>query len=240
MPGREWYAIDYENIELRIFAYASGDENIIQLYREGKSFHDMICQVLHPKEYAACQKDGVSFKSRYKDTLYQWVKNGDFALIYGASPWKADATFRVKGAYSIIRKKLPLIDEFMTRCNDEARKYGYVTTLGGYRLQVPEGKPHVAVNYFVQGSAGLVLCIALPKIVDYLDTLEDYYCTMNIHDEFVFDFPRHRGNRRVITKVAQIMQDAGDFIGVPTPVSCERIRTDWGHGEDITLNLNAA
>lgn len=238
LPGRIWYAMDYENIELRIFAYESGDQQLIDAFEKGGSVHLIVCKVLHPKLYAECERDGVSFKERYESTWYQWVKNGNFALIYGAGIQKANQTYRVPGAYNIIRKRLPLIDRFMKSKNREAKKYGYVTTLGGYRLQVPDDKPHVAVNYFVQGTAGDCMVLAMNRIDEYLRTLGDQYqMVMTIHDELVFDFPVDgpHNNEQVISNVRGIMEDSGDVIGLPTPAGVDEIRTNWADKRSIAV-----
>ena len=236
LPGREWYAIDYSNIELRIFAYAAKDHKLIAAFERGESVHLLFAKVLYPKEYAACERDGVAFNDRYKDTLYQWVKNGNFALIYGAGEAHADATYRVHGAYRTIRKKMPLIDKFMSQKYQEAKRLGYITTLGGYRLDVPMDKPHAAVNYFVQGTAGWCMVLAMNAVDEYLRTLPgDYQIIMTIHDELVLDFPKHRRNKKVLRKVVKLMEDSGRAIGLPTPVEPDHITTTWAAGKAVQV-----
>ncbi len=185
LPGREWFAIDYSNIELRIFAYESGDKRLIEAFEQGKSMHLVIGQVLHPKLFDKLGPDGFA-----KAQQYRWTKNGNFSLIYGAGVKKANATYRVPDAYAKIRKTLPLIDDFIKRKSGEAARKGYVETLGGYRLQVPPNEPHKAANYFVQGSAGWCMILALIRVDEYLRTLGDNYrMTMTIHDELRFGLP---------------------------------------------------
>lgn len=209
LPGREWYSGDYSNIELRIFAYACGDKSLIKAFEEGKSVHLIIAEALWPKEFAECLKREVkdpswAFKTKYESTLYQWIKNGNFSLIYGAGEAKADRTYHQPGAYRKIRTMFPKIDSFMKRMGEQARDYGYVTTLGGYRLYIPYNQygkleSHKAVNYFVQGSAGWAITLAMLRIWDYLNSFNDklsriggdasYSMIMQVHDELDFDFP---------------------------------------------------
>jgi len=235
MPGREWWAMDYSNIEMRIFAYESGDKRLIEAFESGFSVHLIFAEVLHPKEYAECLKTGEEFKDKYESTLYQWVKNGNFALIYGAGVKKANATYHVDGAYDIIRKKLPLIDKFMRAKDEEARKKGYITTLGGYRLQVPEKKPHCAVNYFVQGTAGWCMINAMIRVAEYLQTLKDHHLIMTIHDELDYDFPTAAGTKNLsyAYHCKKLMELSGNDIGIPTPVDVERHPDNWAKGERI-------
>lgn len=233
-PGRVWYASDYSNIELRIFGHASGDQGLIQAFAEGFSAHLIIAEVLYPDQYAQCVHDGVQFNKRYSSTLYQWIKNGNFSLIYGAGEEKADLTYHLKGAYKTIRKQLPLIDQFMREKHNEAKHYGYITTVGGYHLQVPRHEPHKAVNYYVQGSAGEAIDLAAVRVYDYLRQFPDYNMIMQVHDELVFDFPIHPRNTKVMTNVVRLMEQSGDDFGYALPVETDIIEDNWSNGKDIT------
>jgi len=229
LPGREWWSLDYDNIEFRIFGYESGDQALIKAFEAGLSMHLVISEILHPKRFAKLGPE--AFK---KTEFYRWVKNGNFALIYGASPAKADATYRVAGACKIIRKQLPKIDGFIRKKYKEGQKHGYITTLGGYRLQVPRREPHKAANYFVQGSAGWAMIKAMIRVDRYLQALPpDYHLIMTIHDELVFDFPQRKGNAAIARKICKLMETSGRDIGLPTPVDIQRIRTNWASGVSI-------
>jgi DNA polymerase I-like protein with 3'-5' exonuclease and polymerase domains len=235
IPGRIWYAIDYSNIEMRLFAYCAGDQKLIDAFESGQSVHLIFCQILYPKEYAWCERRGIAFNDKYEATLYQWVKNGNFSLIYGAGAEKADATYHLKGAYDKIRKGLPLIDKFMRSQLNYAKKYGYVECLGGYRLQVPTDEPHKAVNYFVQGSAGWAMELAMLRCDRYLQALQDYYMIMTIHDELDFDIPIAKRNGRIITDLAGLMEQSGDDLGVPLKVDVKVIRDNWAQKEKFEI-----
>ena len=232
VPGRIWYAIDYENIELRIFAYECGDQSLIDAFESGESVHLIIAQKLWPKELEKLGPE--AFKKTEK---YRWTKNGNFSLIYGASQRRADATYHQKGAYKLIRKGFPLIDRFMRAKNQEARELGYVTTLGGYRLQVSSREPHKAVNYFVQGSAGWALSLAMLRVGDYLESLgPEYQIILQIHDELVYSFPKkRRGNIPKIRNIKRLMEQSGDDLGLPLPVSVDEVKTNWADGIALAL-----
>jgi len=246
LPNREWYSMDYENIEMRLFAYKSGDKELIKCFESGKAVHLVFAKILFPKLYANCERDKVSFKERYKSSYYQWVKNGDFSLIYGAGEPKADATYHFEGAYRRIRQELPLIDKFMAEKFNEARKEGCIYTLGGYRLDVPRHEPHKAVNYYIQGSAGWCMTLAMIRIFDYLKEVNrkagltwatGYRMSMTIHDELDFDFPKRQRkvNLPIITECARLMELSGKDIGVPTPVEVDYHPVSWAKGEKLAL-----
>lgn len=279
MPGREWYSVDYSNIELRLFAYESGDTNLIKAFETGYSVHLIFAEVVYPEQFMDCRRMAVKqlikegkhpdhaikdknvllhadttrlagdmFKKVYESSYYQWCKNGNFALIYGAGEEKANTTYHVSGAYDLIRGKLPLIDELMARKNHEAKSYGYVTLRPGceYRLYVPHDRPHVAVNYFVQGRAGWCMVLALNRVYQHLSNLNRslgvsnadsraYKMIMTIHDELVFDFPYHQRNQEVIRKIKYLMELSGKDVQVPTPVDVELHTRNWGEGEKLKL-----
>lgn len=283
MPDREWFSIDYSNIEMRIFAYKSGDPQLIEAFESGYSVHLIFAELLYENEWSETRiqtlvealkspdkpfgkakykspgeiKDpthkeilrrmtGEAFKTKYEATFYQWCKNGNFALIYGAGRSRANTTYRTEGAYDMIRTRLPKIDQFMKEKDFEARSHGFITTEGGYRLYVPPTEPHVAVNYYVQGTAGWCMVLAINRVYSYLKTLNErirregpkagsptYRMTMTIHDELDFDFPIHARNNDVILKIGEIMASSGNDIGVPTPVEIERHSENWSVGKKV-------
>lgn len=234
IPGRVWYSLDYSNIELRIFAYCSGDKQLIDAFERGESVHLVFAKLLYPKEFAACERRGESFKEKYEATLYQWVKNGNFSLIYGAGERKADQTYHLDGAYSKIRRKMPLIDKFMDLKLREAKEEGFVTCLGGYRLQVPTDEPHKAVNYFVQGTAGWAIMLAMLRVDPYLLSIgQDYWMNMLIHDELDFDFPVSSQNTGYVADICGYMEQSGDDLSVPMPVEASIIEENWSEKKKI-------
>lgn len=225
-PGRVWFADDYSNIEFRIFAWESGDKELIAAFEAGQSMHLVISEILHPKEFARLGPD------EFKNTdLYGWVKNGNFALIYGASQAKANATYRVEGAYARIKKMLPKVDGFIRSKYDEGRSKGYITTLGGYRLTIPRGEPHKAANYFVQGSAGWAMVLGMIRVHEYLESIgPEYKIIMTIHDELVMDFPDRKGNVAKNRRICKLMEQSGETLSIPTPVHGDLIRDNWSNG----------
>lgn len=239
LPGREWWAIDYSNIELRIFAYCSGDKRLIEAFEEGQSVHLIIAEELWPEE---AKRLGEKFKeSKY----YSRTKNGNFALIYGASEKKGDVTYGKPGAYQRIKRRFPKINSFMESKSKEAIDKGFVTTLGGYPLQVTESKPHVAVNYFVQGTAGWCMVKAMNRVDEYLQTKPNHHLILTIHDELVFDFPatthnpytkkeEQTNNLHTIAIISQLMEASGKDIDIPTPTSIKQIKTNWAEGKEVT------
>lgn len=249
VPGKLWFSIDYTNIELRIFAYASGSEDLIKAFEEKRNVHCIIGRLVWEDEWAVCEKvarlhpawDSANdierdnmisseFKSKFPE-LYQKVKNGNFSIIYGASETKADLTYGKNGAYAKVMSRLTKVDEFIQRVGDHAYKYGCVVLLPNklnIRLHVGD-KQHVAVNYFIQGSAGNVLAIATRYVHDYfVNEHPDCAIIMTIHDELVVEIPKEK--EEVINEVVKRMTSkefTGKWFNFPLEVGVDKHDEFW-------------
>lgn len=252
-PGREWWAIDYENIELRIPAYESGEEEMVNIFERPNdppyfgSYHLLVFNILHPEKFA---KDGIACKDIYKGTWYQWTKNGTFARQYGAvvSSGTADKAYRVPGAQLQIDHRFPKVTALNKHWIRFAAKNGYVLTMedrevGAYPLQVRRGKggqvmPTIPFNYHVSGTAMWCMCRAMIRCGDYLDSLTDHFMTMQVHDELVFDFPKGdtpTANLPKALKLKEIMEESGKDIGVPLKASVSYHPHNWAKSEKLAI-----
>lgn len=217
-PGREWWSMDAKNIERRIPIYESGEEEGIHLIERPDdppyygSEHGLVAHLLYPKEFEACG-DAKAFKKKYAATLYQYVKNGNFAVQYGCQQRKADSTYRVEGAYHRIKQRFARLESLNQYWIRFANKYGYVETIPDRAVNPRRGYPilcsrsdsgfilpTVPLNYHVQSTACWMVSVRwLTLCQDKLDewhrtdpTFDGFIC-LDVHDELVFDFPK-RGN----------------------------------------------
>lgn len=240
LPGFAWYPIDYSNLELRIFAYIAGDRKLIHAFENGISVHYVIFCTLWP-HLAHLSPDEAK-----QTAEYQWTKNGNFSLIYGASEGKADATYHQYGAYQLIRKEFPAIDQFMRETINFARKYGYVETapayddVAGYRLYVPSGEPYKGTNYRIQGTAGIIMKDAMVECYYYLksmNALESFSIIANIHDELIFngDLSDPMVESTYLPTCFQLISESGDKYGIPTPAECSKTTTTWAEAEPFRI-----
>jgi DNA polymerase-1 len=224
-PGREWWSLDAKNIELRIPAYESGEEDFITLFERPDdppyfgSNHLLISHILHPKEFEVCvndrgQVDGRIFKKKYASTLYQWVKNGNFAVQYGAvdkedGTGTADRAYHLPGAQARIKARFTKQDALNQYWIDFAERNGYVETIPdrsvdpkrGYpvlcsRTEFGKIKPTVPLNYHVQSTAMWWMMQSMVRCESLLSSWRqdgfDAWMVMQVHDELVFDFPKSR------------------------------------------------
>lgn len=265
-PGREWWALDAKNIELRIPAYEAGETEQIELFEKPDeapfygSNHLLVCSILHPEKFAECVRDRVSFKDRYA-TLYGYTKNGNFAVQYGAveASGTADRAYHVKGAQRKVSGRFRKVKQLSDRMIRMAQDRGYVETMPdktvdsdrGYPLYCTRTNygrilPTVPLSYHVQGTAMWWMMKAMIRCKEYLSDLnvkpdsQGYHMVMQVHDEIVFDFPkephsiRHNlANLSKIKELQKLMEQGGDDIGVPTPVSITYHPDNWSEGVDL-------
>lgn len=204
--------------------------------------------------------DGRIFKKRYADTWYQWCKNGNFAVQYGAieTSGTADRAYHVPGGQARIQNRFGKIKQLNHSLIAYAERMGYVETMPdktvdperGYPIlctRTEYGKilPTTPLNYHTSGTA----CWWAMKAMNRMDPIleewnkkrepgQGYYMVMYVHDEFVFDFPKRahpkadpkNSNLGRIHFLQGIMEQGGDDIGIPTPTSCEYHEHNWETG----------
>lgn len=232
--GREWWSLDYKNIERRIPVYVAGQEEIIALFEqpdEGPYYgseHLLVAHTIRPEIFEECRNergelDGRVYKKKYKATYYQYDKNGNFSKQYQGGKKKVDATYRRPGAYDMLQSRF----DKLAALNDEkvalARKWGYVETMPdrsvnpdrGYpllcaRTEYNEILPTTPLNYWSQGTAVWIARKGMVNCQGYLDNLNRaagelrYWMPLYVHDELVFDFPRGSGDRPWLTNLPKI------------------------------------
>jgi len=257
-PGREWWSIDAKNLELRIPAYVAQETEQINLFEKPDeppyygSNHLLVFDILWTEKLGLDTSDPkylLKAKSKYKATHYQWTKNGNFAVQYGAveESGTADRTYHQKGAQAKIQRRFAKSRVLNEKMIAVAEQRGYVETLPdktvdptrGYPLWCKRTKwgrimPTTPLNYMVQGTAMWWMMKAMIRVQEYLDTLKGSYMIMQVHDELVFDFPKaKKRNLPKIRKIAQLMEQGGEDIGVPTPVSIEYHPVSWDTGVSV-------
>lgn len=257
--GREWYKFDAKNIELRIPAFKAPEPELMEvfLYPDKPpyfgSYHLVIFGLLHPQLF---RKHGEKCKKLFDATWYQWVKNGNFAVIYGSGEETADATYRVPGAFKKIKSRFPNLAKLSEETVQFAEKHGYVETFPdmvvdphrGYPLMISRNEwekvdPTKPFNYKIQGTAmqwSRRVMIETQKRLDYWWEEErfDAWICLQVHDEQDLDFPSGKSkdaNLWRVKEMVDIMESCGKAIGVPTPVGVEHITTNWEEGEEIKL-----
>lgn len=220
LPGREWYSLDAANIELRIPAFESGEQELIDLFeRETEppfygSRHLLNFSKVYPDIWAKAIKEvgidkaGPYCKKTYASSYYQWGKNGGLALQYNCGDAKADETFHREGSAKILRESLSKLAAHNAWCISFARKHGYIETIPrknvdpehGYRLYCSRGdtgsiSPTIPLAYRTQGTAGEWIREAMVEVSsgplrEWNAKGFDAKLILTVHDELVFDLPK--------------------------------------------------
>ena len=227
--GFKWFCMDYSQLQLRIFAYVSGEKNLIEGFEQGLDAH----MITATKIFNKPPNEITSLERRR-------AKNVNFGFIFGASPWKIEATAGVPGLWDHVIKVFPNAHEYMEDIKYQVNRYGYVTTPHGYRLYVD--KAHKGVNYIVQGCEGDIVKEGMIYAEDYLSELqvEGFKGRMlfQVHDELIFEFPIMKNKKkesRIISELQRCMEQPGTDIGMVTPVTIEHTYTSFADTEEYSF-----
>jgi len=191
-PGRVLVAADYSQIELRIMAHLSGDEGLRTAFARGLDVHRATAA-----EVFGCELDAVTGEQRRS------AKAINFGLIYGMSAFGLGRQLGVSRtvAQEYMDRyfaRYPGVAEYMERVRQEAAKRGYVETVFGRRLYLPEinsknavrrqAAERTAINAPMQGSAADIIKRAMIEVAAWLATSAlDAAMIMQVHDELVFE-----------------------------------------------------
>ncbi|MCB1676637.1 MAG: DNA polymerase I [Halioglobus sp.] len=191
-PGYRMMAADYSQIELRIMAHLSGDEGLLRAFREGQDVHRATAA-----EVFEVDLDAVSGEQRRK------AKAINFGLIYGMSAFGLGRQLHLgrNEAQEYIDRyfeRYPGVQQYMDRTRALARERGYVETLFGRRLYLPEinarnkmrvqAAERTAINAPMQGTAADIIKKAMLAVDGWLQQHPaDARMIMQVHDELVFE-----------------------------------------------------
>ena len=167
-PGCLFFSADYSQIELRVMAHLSKDENMVEVFREGKDLHAATAANIYKKPI-----DEVTRDERTKS------KRANFGIIYGITVFglaerldiaRDEAKMLIDGYFATF----PQVHDYMEKSKEIARQKGYVTTLFGRRRYLPDINSHNAtvrgfaernaINAPIQGTAADIIKVAMIRI----------------------------------------------------------------------------
>ena len=181
---------DYSQIELRLLAHMSGDENLINAFLSGEDIHAR----------TAAEVFGVSIDNMTPD-LRRKAKAVNFGIVYGISDYGLSKDLRISrkeaGEYiSLYFARYPKVKEFLDKTIAQAHETGYVTTLFGRRRSLPMIKSlnfhqrglaeRMAMNTPIQGTAADIIKIAMIRAEKNLANLQSRII-LQVHDELVIE-----------------------------------------------------
>ena len=187
---------DYSQIELRIMAHISGDENMLRAFSEGIDIH----RATGAEIFGVLAADVSSEQRRYAKVI-------NFGLIYGMSAFGLAGNLGIEraAAQMYIEKyfmRFSGVKLFMDNTRLQAKAQGYVETVFGRRLWLPEinspngprrqGAERAAINAPMQGTAADLIKLSMIAVQGWLETEQlASKMVMQVHDELVLEVPQH-------------------------------------------------
>ncbi|MEL7965293.1 DNA polymerase I [Vreelandella neptunia] len=223
-PGYRIVAADYSQIELRIMAHLSEDKGLLEAFAEGRDIHTA----------TAAEVFGTSLEKVSGDQRRS-AKAINFGLIYGMSAWGLSRQLHIERnqAQTYIDRyfdRYPGVARYMERIRSQAAEDGFVETVLGRRLYLPEiqsqnrnrrqGAERTAINAPMQGTAADIIKQAMIDVDAWLAEGEfDALMVMQVHDELVFEVA-DKQVEAFIEQVQKRMQGAAE-LKVPLIVEAE-------------------
>lgn len=216
--GYKMLAADYSQVELRIMAHLSQDKGLLDAFTKDADVHKATAA-----EVFEVALDEITTEQRRR------AKAINFGLIYGMSAFglaKQLDISRPEAAKYIKRyfERYPGVQQYMENTREGAKEKGYVETIYGRRLYLPDIKAsnammrqaaeRTAINAPMQGSAADIIKRAMIKMHDWLQSTDlDVKMIMQVHDELIFEIAE-KDLDAAQTKIVDIMQNSSK-IDVP-------------------------
>ncbi|WP_324033858.1 DNA polymerase I [Aeromonas caviae] len=214
--GYKLVAADYSQIELRIMAHLSGDKGLLTAFAEGKDIH----------KATAAEVFGVALDAVTSD-MRRSAKAINFGLIYGMSAFGLAKQLGIGRAEAqkymdLYFERYPGVLEYMERTRQQADAQGYVETLFGRRLYLPDIKSRnaglrkaaerAAINAPMQGTAADIIKRAMINVDGWIRGIEDesIRMLMQVHDELVFEI-REEKLEEYIALIKEKMSGAAEL-----------------------------
>ncbi|WP_148714228.1 DNA polymerase I [Chitinolyticbacter meiyuanensis] len=193
-PGHKLISADYSQIELRIMAHLSEDDALLKAFAEGQDIH----RATAAEVFGVPLAEVTSEQRRYAKTI-------NFGLIYGMSAFGLASQLEIErsAAASYIERyfgRFPGVAQYMERTRSQAREGGYVETVFGRRLWLPEiksanparraGAERAAINAPMQGTAADLIKLAMLAVDAWL--IEANLASrliLQVHDELILEVP---------------------------------------------------
>jgi len=193
-PGCQIASADYSQIELRIMAHISGDAALLLAFHDGMDVHRATAAEIFGLDTAQVTSE----QRRYAKVI-------NFGLIYGMSAFGVAKALGIdntaaKNYVARYFERYPGVKQYMEHTRLQAKAQGYVETVFGRRLYLPEinspngprraGAERAAINAPMQGTAADLIKLSMVKVQEVIDA--QHLATkmiMQVHDELVFEVP---------------------------------------------------
>jgi len=211
--GFKLVSLDYSQIEIRLAAYLSGEEKLIDAFEKGRDIHRetaAFVNKINPEKVSADMRNA--------------AKALNFGIIYGMSPFGFSQSSKLPEHEARIFiqnyfREFPRIAGYISKAKEFAREYGFVETVFGRRRYIPEvnlenrilrqAGERMAINMPLQGTAADIMKLALVGVQEYLDkniTYGDARILLSIHDEIILEV-RNNLVEKIVKGIKDIMEN---------------------------------
>jgi len=220
-PGSVIVSADYSQIELRIMAHLSQDKGLLKAFSAGEDVHRHTAAEIFGVESAAVTSE----QRRYAKVI-------NFGLIYGMSAFGLASQLGIErsAAQQYMERyfqRYPGVKEYMERTREGARSLGYVETVFGRRLYLPDikggngprrqGAERAAINAPMQGTAADLIKLAMIAVQGWIATSRmSSRLIMQVHDELVLEVPESEIDS--VTSVLPKLMNSVATLDVPLAV----------------------
>ena len=229
--GWSLVSFDYSQIELRVLAELSKDENLVLAYKKDKDLHDLTAR----KIFFKADEEQVTREER------SIAKVINFSILYGKTPFGlskelkipvADASLYIKTYF----EQYPKVKRFLENILENAKLNGFVETLYGTRryikginssnknLQAQANR--MAVNTVVQGTAANIIKKVMIKLYDEFKNKDDIKMLLQVHDELIFEV-KDDAIEKYTGKIKEIMENTINFEDIKLSANGS-VAKDWG------------
>jgi len=216
-------SLDYSQIELRILAHFSQDENLLKAFEEDADIHNR----------TACEVFGVP-EEKVTSEMRRVAKVINFGIAYGMSPYGLSKELKidVASAEAYIKKyfaRYPKVKEYIEKTIEFAKEKGYVMTLAGRKRYLPEiFSPNrtvrelgqrMAINTPIQGSAADLMRAAMVALFKALKEKGlKSSILLQVHDELLLEVPQEEIEETIVL-ATEIMKDPFKYLDLPLSLS---------------------
>ncbi len=229
-PGKLLVSADYSQIELRIMAHLSQDAGLVEAFSQGLDVHRATAA-----EIFATTPDEVTDEQR------RAAKAINFGLIYGMSAFGLAKQINCErsAAQAYMDKyfqRYPGVQRYMSETRESAKKHGFVETVLGRRLWLPDirqgnpmrrqGAERAAINAPMQGTAADLIKLAMIKVTEDIQRLKlQSRLIMQVHDELILEVPTEE--KDMINEL--LPQAMENVVSLNVPL---KVELGWGQNWD--------
>lgn len=241
---------DFSQIEPRVLAFLSGDESMINAYKEGKDLYAIMGSQVYQLPYEDCREfypDGtVNAEGKHRRTTMKSVLLG---IMYerGATAIGEQFNKSTEWAQQLIDnfyKSFPKINQYRLKIENMAETYGYVTTITGRKRRLPDMQledkddyryqeaHRQSLNSVIQGSSADIMKLSMIAIYnDPRYKALDCHMIITVHDELIMEVPEDHIREGAELLVGTMKRVGHSLIDLPMSVDAEV--NDYWYGENL-------